>query len=99
MDLDHTIAYRPPVRGGPPGQTGVATLGPLSNIASKRTADGEYANPNQESGSGDHPTTPITWVTNSGTYNLGEGRFARRVWHAAAPPDVTGHHKLNNEHA
>jgi hypothetical protein len=29
MDLDHTIAYRSPARGGPPRQTGVHSLGPL----------------------------------------------------------------------
>ena len=28
MDLDHTRPYRPPNRGGPPGQTSVSNLGP-----------------------------------------------------------------------
>jgi hypothetical protein len=28
-DLDHTIAYLPPERGGPPGQTRIGNLGPL----------------------------------------------------------------------
>jgi hypothetical protein len=27
-------------------------------------------------------------VSNAGTYNLGDGPFARRVWRAAVPPDV-----------
>ena len=29
MDLDHTKAYMPPARGGPPGQTGIHNLGPI----------------------------------------------------------------------
>jgi hypothetical protein len=29
-DLDHSIPYTPPTRGGPPGQTGLHNLGPLS---------------------------------------------------------------------
>ncbi|MFL6045469.1 MAG: hypothetical protein ACJ72M_10150, partial [Propionibacteriaceae bacterium] len=28
LELDHTKPYIPPVRGGPPGQTGVHNLGP-----------------------------------------------------------------------
>jgi hypothetical protein len=32
IDLDHTKAYLPPARGGPPGQTGVHNLGPLSRL-------------------------------------------------------------------
>jgi hypothetical protein len=30
LDLDHTIAYRPPDHGGPPGQTRVGNLAPLT---------------------------------------------------------------------
>jgi hypothetical protein len=29
-DLDHTVPYLPPDQGGPPGQTGIGNLGPLS---------------------------------------------------------------------
>ena len=62
MDLDHTIAYRSPARGGPPRQTGVHSLGPLIRFEHrvKPTVDGEYANPNRVSGSGDHPATSTT---------------------------------------
>ncbi len=28
-DIDHTVPYRPPDEGGPPGQTGLANLGPM----------------------------------------------------------------------
>ena len=63
MDLDHTKAYLPMIRGGPPGQTGIHGLGPLAepNTASKPTAAGGYDNPNPASGSGDHPTATTTW--------------------------------------
>jgi hypothetical protein len=29
-DLDHTLAYLPPDRGGPPGQTRIGNLGPMT---------------------------------------------------------------------
>jgi hypothetical protein len=32
MDLDHTVPYLPPSRGGPPGQTGLHNLAPLSRF-------------------------------------------------------------------
>ena len=32
-DLDHTVAYVAPARGGPPGQTRVANLGPMTRFA------------------------------------------------------------------
>jgi hypothetical protein len=32
-DLDHTIAYVPPASGGPPGQTRIGNLGPMSRYA------------------------------------------------------------------
>jgi hypothetical protein len=97
IGLDHTIAYRPPVRGGPPGQTGVATLGPLIRFEHRVKTHGRWRVRQPEPGvwiwRSRHNAHYL--VTNAGTYNLGEGRFARRIWHAAAPPDVTGHHKLN----
>jgi hypothetical protein len=32
-DLDHTVAYVSPDRGGPPGQTRIENLGPLTRFA------------------------------------------------------------------
>jgi hypothetical protein len=42
MDLDHTIAYRSPARGGPPGQTGVHSLGPLIRFEHRGKTHGRW---------------------------------------------------------
>jgi hypothetical protein len=91
MDLDHTKAYLPMVRGGPPGQTGIHRLGPLadSTIASKPTAAGRSDNPNPASGSGDPHTatttsSPTPAPTTSATDPSPDESGQQRVWRAAA---------------
>jgi hypothetical protein len=59
-DLDHTIPYLNPDRGGPPGQTRIGTA---ATTATKPTPAGRSDNPNPAPGSGDHPTTGYTWST------------------------------------
>jgi len=63
LELDHTKAYRPPTRGGPPGQTGIHGLGPLIRFEHRVKTHGRCRcdNQNPESGSGDHPTAPTIW--------------------------------------
>jgi hypothetical protein len=96
MDLDHTIPYRPPARGGPPGQTGVATLGPLIRFEHRVKTHGRWRVRQPEPGVWiwRSPHDGHYLVSNARTYNLGDGTFARGVWRAAVPPD-TRHHKLN----
>jgi hypothetical protein len=90
MDLDHTIPYHPPTRGGPPGQTGVATLGPLIRFEHRVKTHGRWRVRQPEPGVWiwRPPHNAHYLVSNAGTYNLGDGPFARRVWRAAVPPDV-----------
>lgn len=41
-DLDHTVPYRPPDDGGPPGQTRVANLGPLARSHHNAKTEGHF---------------------------------------------------------
>jgi hypothetical protein len=65
IDLDHTIPYISPDRGGPPGQTRIGNLGPYlrRHHNYKLTAAGKSANPNPAPGYGDHPTAASTSST------------------------------------
>jgi hypothetical protein len=87
MELDHTIPYLPPARGGPPGQTGVQNLGPLSRIEHRIKTHSRWRVRQPEPGVWiwRSPHYAYYMVTNAGTQYLGEGQFARRVWRAAAP--------------
>jgi hypothetical protein len=87
VDLDHTTAYIPLGHGGPPGQTGVDTLGPLGRREHNSKTFGHM-----------RVRQPVpgvffwrsrhgwVWlVTNSGTHPLGRGPGADVLWQAAAP--------------
>ena len=65
IDLDHTIPYISPDRGGPPGQTRSGTSDPTyaATTTTKPTAAGKSANPNPEPGYGDHPAAASTSST------------------------------------
>ncbi|MET1006658.1 MAG: HNH endonuclease, partial [Propionibacteriaceae bacterium] len=83
--LDHTIPYLPMSRGGPPGQTGVDTLGPLSRSAHRATTFGRWRRRQPDPGTFTwrSPNGWIYLVSNQGTFNLGNSPFAHAVWHAA----------------
>jgi hypothetical protein len=87
VDLDHTEAYLPPARGGPPGQTGVHNLGPLSRLEHriKTFARWQVRQPEPGVWIWRSPHHACYLVTNAGTQYLGNGSFARRIWKAAAP--------------
>jgi hypothetical protein len=87
MDLDHTKAYLPPERGGPPGQTGVHNLGPLSRLEHriKTFARWQVRQPEPGVWIWRSPHNASYLVSNAGTQYLGDGSFARRTWKAAAP--------------
>lgn len=65
LDLDHVTGYRPPDRGGPPGQTHPDRL--AGSVAaptdSRPTAAGGSANPNPASTSGVPRTGTCSWST------------------------------------
>jgi hypothetical protein len=87
LELDHTKAYSPPVRGGPPGQTGVHNLGPLLRFEHRMKTHGRWQVRQPEPGVWlwRSPHHALYLVTNAGTHTLGDGPFARRLWRAAIP--------------
>lgn len=87
MDLDHTKPYLPPLRGGPPGQTGVHNLGPLMRLEHRIKTHSRWQLRQPEPGVWiwRSPHYAYYMVTNAGTQYLGSGPFARRVWRAAVP--------------
>ena len=88
MDLDHTKPYMPLARGGPPGQTGVSNLGPMSRLEHRIKTHSRWQVRQPEPGVWiwRSPHQNYYLVTNAGTQHLGDGSFARRVWKAAAQP-------------
>ncbi len=87
VDLDHTTAYVPLEKGGPPGQTGVGKLGPLArrehrhktfgHIKVRQPVPGVYFWRSRHGW--------VWLVTNTGTHPLGRGPGADAFWQAAAP--------------
>jgi len=63
MDLDHTERYLAPDDGGPPGQTGIGTLGPLSRTVHRSATFGRWRDGSPTPGRtcGGHPTAGSTW--------------------------------------
>jgi hypothetical protein len=86
MDLDHTKAYLPMIRGGPPGQTGIHGLGPLGRTEHRIKTHSRWRVRQPEPGVWiwRSPHRNHYLVTNAGTHHLGDGPFARRVWKVAA---------------
>ena len=87
MDLDHTIPYRPPARGGPPGQTAVDNLGPLSRGEHRLKTHGRWRlrQPVEGVYLWRSPFGATYLVTNAGTQDLGENEFADTIWREAGP--------------
>jgi hypothetical protein len=85
LDLDHTKAFVPKVRGGPPGQTGSHNLGPMIRFEHRIKTHGRWHVRQPEPGVWiwRSPNRNYYLVTNTGTQQLGNGFFARRVWKAA----------------
>lgn len=83
MDLDHTPAY---LVGGPPGQTGMHTLGPLARREHRAKTVGRWRSRQPEPGTYLW-RSPEGWVavtTNQGTLMLGRTSWATRLWASAA---------------
>lgn len=82
MDLDHTIAYR---TGGPPGQTGMHNLGPLSRSEHRAKTVGGWRARQPDPGLfvWRSPEGHVTITTNQGTLVLGSSPYAHRVWRSA----------------
>lgn len=86
LDLDHTLAYRPPERGGGPGQTRPGNLGPLSRFNHRVKTHGGWRvrQPSEGLLVWRSPLGYISVVTNRGTIVLGRDAFATATWESAA---------------
>ena len=85
LDLDHSVPYVPPERGGPPGQTGLHNLGPLARSHHRAVTHGHWLRRQPEPGTYvfRSPHGYVFVVTNQGTLTLGCGHFAADVWRRA----------------
>jgi len=88
MDLDHTRPYRPPSHGGPPGETALHNLGPLSRSDHRLKTHSRWRvrQPTPGGYLWRSPHDAYFLVTNAGTLNLGDDAFGRTVWRAATAP-------------
>lgn len=87
LDLDHVRPYLPIMRGGPPGQTSVTALTPLSRIEHRLVTHGGWRRRQPEPGTMifRSPHGYVQLTNHSVTHDLGRGTFAAAVWDAARP--------------
>jgi hypothetical protein len=89
MDLDHTKPYLPMNRGGPPGQTSPANLGPMTRTHHRAVTHSRWGKRQPHPGQFvfRSPHGYVYLVTNQGTQSLGTATFAQAVWGAASDED------------
>ncbi|MBB3325085.1 HNH endonuclease signature motif containing protein [Microlunatus antarcticus] len=82
LDLDHTVPYVPLARGGPPGQTSVDNLGPLTRSHHRAVTFGGWRRRQPDAGTYvfRSPNGHVFVVTNQGTLNLGRTAFTDALW-------------------
>ncbi len=85
IDIDHTIPYLSPDRGGPPGQTSIGNLGPHVRRHHRLKTHGGWQVRQPEPGIWlwRSPHKRIYLVNATGTHPLGDTEFAEAIWHAA----------------
>jgi Domain of unknown function (DUF222) len=95
IDIDHTIPYLHPDRGGPPGQTSIGNLGPHTRHHHRLKTHGGWQVRQPEPGTwlwrSPHKRTYL--INATGTHPLGDTQFAEAIWHAelrsgSAPEDA-----------
>jgi hypothetical protein len=88
IDIDHTIRYLSPDKGGPPGQTRIGNLGPHVRRHHRYKTFGGWQVRQPEPGSWlwRSPHRRVYLVNASGTHPLGDSEFAELIWRAAANP-------------
>jgi hypothetical protein len=86
IDIDHTIPYLSPDRGGPPGQTRLGNLGPHVRRHHNQKTHGRWQVRQPEPGTWlwRSPHGRIYLVNTSGTHPLGDTPYAQTIWDAAA---------------
>jgi hypothetical protein len=88
IDLDHTIPYLSPDKGGPPGQTRIGNLGPYVRRHHNYKTNGgwQVRQPAPGTWLWRSPRRRIYLVNATGTHPLGDSEFAQKIWRAARPP-------------
>jgi hypothetical protein len=88
IDIDHTIPYLSPDRGGPPGQTRIGNLGPHIRRHHRLKTHGGWQVRQPEPGAWlwRSPHHRIYLVNATGTHPLGDTKFAEAIWRTAADP-------------
>ena len=87
IDIDHTIPYLSPDKGGPPGQTSIGNLGPHTRYHHrlKTHAGWQVRQPEPGTWLWRSPHHRIYLVNATGTHPLGDTTYAQTIWHAANP--------------
>jgi hypothetical protein len=88
IDLDHTIPYISPDRGGPPGQTRIGNLGPYLRRHHKTHGGWQVRQPEPGTWLWRSPHRRIYLVNANGTHPLGDTESAQALWRAAARPPL-----------
>jgi hypothetical protein len=88
IDIDHTIPYLSPDKGGPPGQTRLGNLGPHIRYHHRIKTHGGWQVCQPEPGIWlwRSPHGRIYLVNASGTHQLGDSQFAQAIWRATSQP-------------
>ncbi len=88
IDLDHTIPYLNPDRGGPPGQTRIGNLGPHARQHHRHKTFGGWQVRQPEPGTWlwRSPHGRIYLINATGTHPLGNTTYTQTIWHATSPP-------------
>jgi hypothetical protein len=88
VDMDHTIPYLSPDKGGPPGQTRIGNLGPHIRYHHRVKTFGGWQVWQPEPGTWlwRSPHGWIYLVNATGTHPFGNSQFAHAIWRAASQP-------------
>ena len=90
LDLDHSTPYVPLARGGPPGQTSMDNLGPLTRGHHRAVTFAGWQR--HQPGPGTYvfrsPNGFVFVVTNQGTLSLGRTPFTRALWTLSSGADL-----------
>jgi Domain of unknown function (DUF222) len=88
FDIDHTIPYLSPDRGGPPDQTRIGNVGPHTRYHHRVKTHGGWQVRQSEPGTWvwRSPHHRMYLVNATGTHTLGKSEFAENIWRAASQP-------------
>jgi hypothetical protein len=95
MDMDHTIPYLSPDKGGPPGQTRIGNLRPhvRRNHRCKTHAGWQVRQPEPGTWLWRSPHRRIYLVNATGTHPLGGTEFAQAIWRVAVADALSDHER------